>query len=172
MAAIISEKFRIFNATQFLESLSEGSGDTDTDRSRMYFFVGRPQEWKAYVEVFGVSSTAFSVGEEVYVGANLGASTFRGTVSEVYPNSLLLTSIGPTVSAAPSAGANVRSERFGSSGPPRHWGSTRAPTPSRAGWLAPAGTLAFARADERGPRGAGGGRGGGRGGRVQEQAEQ
>jgi hypothetical protein len=113
MAAIISEKFRIFNAKQFLESLSEGSGDTDTDRSRMYFFVGRPQEWKAYVEVFGVSSTAFSVGEEVYVGANLGASTFRGTVSEVYPNSLLLTSIGPTVSAAPSAGDTLTGDTSG-----------------------------------------------------------
>jgi hypothetical protein len=113
MAAIISEKFRIFNAKQFLESLSEGSGDTDTDRSRMYFFVGRPQEWKAYVEVYGVSSTAFSVGEEVYVGANLGAATFRGTVSEVYPNSLLLTSIGPTVSAAPAAGDTLNGNTSG-----------------------------------------------------------
>lgn len=113
MAAIISEKFRIFNAKQFLESLSEGSGDTDADRSRMYFFVGRPQEWKAYVEVYGVSSTAFSVGEEVYVGANLGAATFRGTVSEVYPNSLLLTSIGPTVSAAPSAGDTLNGNTSG-----------------------------------------------------------
>ena len=31
MAAIISEKFRIFNAKQFLESLSEG--DTNTEAS-------------------------------------------------------------------------------------------------------------------------------------------
>lgn len=107
MAAIISEKFRIFNAKQFLESLSEGSGDTDSNRSRMYFFVGRPQDWKAYVEIYGVSSTAFTVGEEVYVGANLGAATFRGTVAEVYPNSLLLTTIGPTVSATPAAGSTI-----------------------------------------------------------------
>ena len=113
MAAIISEKFRIFNAKQFLESLSEGSGDTDANRSRMYFFVGRPQEWKAYVEVYGVSSTAFTVGEEVYVGANLGAATFRGTVSEVYPNSLLLTTIGPTVSATPTAGATLTGNTSG-----------------------------------------------------------
>ena len=113
MAAIISEKFRIFNAKQFLESLSEGSGDTDSNRSRMYFFVGRPQDWKAYVEVYGVSSTAFSVGEEVYVGANLGAATFRGTVSEVYPNSLLLTTIGPTVSATPGAGSTITGNTSG-----------------------------------------------------------
>lgn len=113
MAAIISEKFRIFNAKQFLESLSEGSGDTDSNRSRMYFFVGRPQDWKAYVEVYGVSSTAFSVGEEVYVGANLAAATFRGTVSEVYPNSLLLTTIGPTVSATPGAGSTLTGNTSG-----------------------------------------------------------
>ena len=42
MAAIISEKFRIFNATQFLESLSEGSVSTEAtsdDRTKSYFFV-------------------------------------------------------------------------------------------------------------------------------------
>ena len=39
MAAIISDKFRIFNAKQFLESLSEGPNDTSAERTRMYFFV-------------------------------------------------------------------------------------------------------------------------------------
>jgi hypothetical protein len=107
MPAIISEKFRIFNAKQFLESLSEGSGDTDANRSRMYFYVGRPQAWRAFLEVYGVSSTAFSVGESVYVGASLGASTFNGVVSEVFPNSLLLTGIGPTVGAVPAAGSTL-----------------------------------------------------------------
>jgi hypothetical protein len=90
MAAIISEKFRIFNAKQFLESLSEGSSDSDANRSRMYFFVGRPQQWKTYLEIYNVSSTNFSVGETVTGGA------FTGTVSEVYPNSLLLTGVSPT----------------------------------------------------------------------------
>ena len=90
MPAIISEKFRIFNAKQFLESLSEGTGDSDATRSRMYFFVGRPQAWKTYLEIYNVSSTNFSVGETVTGGA------FTGTVSEVYPNSLLLTGVSPT----------------------------------------------------------------------------
>jgi hypothetical protein len=90
MPAIISEKFRIFNAKQFLESLSEGSSDSDANRSRMYFFVGRPQQWKTYLEIYNVSSTNFSVGETVTGGA------FTGTVSEVYPNSLLLTGVSPT----------------------------------------------------------------------------
>ena len=94
MPAIISEKFRIFNAKQFLESLSEGSSDSDANRSRMYFFVGRPQQWKTYLEIYNVSSTNFSVGETVTGGA------FTGTVSEVYPNSLLLTGVSPTATIA------------------------------------------------------------------------
>jgi len=113
MPAIISEKFRIFNAKQFLESLSEGSGDTDANRSRMYFYVGRPQAWRVFLEVYGVSSTAFSVGESVFVGASLGASTFNGVVSEVFPNSLLLTGIGPTVGAVPTAGSTLTGNTSG-----------------------------------------------------------
>lgn len=101
MAAIISEKFRIFNAKQFLESLSEGTGDSDATRSRMYFFVGRPQAWKTYLEIYGVSSTNFTVGETITVSSG----TLTGTVSEVYPNSLLLTGVSP--SATVTAGATV-----------------------------------------------------------------
>lgn len=101
MPAIISEKFRIFNAKQFLESLSEGSGDTDSNRTRMYFFVGRPQPWGTWIEIFGLGQTNFSVGESVYVGANLGSSTFNGVVAEVYPYALRLTNIGPTAAATP-----------------------------------------------------------------------
>jgi hypothetical protein len=95
MAAIISEKFRIFNAKQFLESLSEGTGDADATRSRMYFFVGRPQPWKTYLEIYGVSSTNFTVGETVTASGG-----FTGVVSEVYPNSLLLTGVSPTATIA------------------------------------------------------------------------
>jgi preprotein translocase subunit YajC len=95
MAAIISEKFRIFNAKQFLESLSEGSGDQDSARSKIYFFVGRPQSWKTYLEIYAVSSTNFTVGETV-----TATGGFTGTVSEVYPSSLLLTGVSPSVSIA------------------------------------------------------------------------
>ena len=101
MPAIISEKFRIFNAKQFLESLSEGTGDSDANRSRMYFFVGRPQQWKTYLEIFNVSSTNFTVGETITVSSG----TLTGTVSEVYPNSLLLTGVSP--SATVTLGATV-----------------------------------------------------------------
>jgi hypothetical protein len=108
MAAIISDKFRIFNATQFLESLSEGSSDTGTERTRMYFFVGRPQRWDAYIEIFNKNATAFVAGNEVYVGANYASATFKGVIREVYENSLLLYSIGPSTNSSPAVGSTLK----------------------------------------------------------------
>ena len=92
MAAIISEKFRIFNAKQFLESLSEASA------TNMYFFVGRPQKWYAYLEIYNVSGT-FQVGETVTGGG------LSGTVQEVNPNSLLLAVVNAT--SAPASGSTM-----------------------------------------------------------------
>lgn len=92
MAAIISEKFRIFNAKQFLESLSEASP------TNMYFFVGRPQKWYAYLEIYNVSGT-FQVGETVTGGG------LSGTVQEVHPNSLLLAVVNAT--SAPASGSTI-----------------------------------------------------------------
>jgi len=109
MAAIISEKFRIFNAKQFYESLTEPAGGTDTspERTRMYFFVGRPQRWFAYLEIFNKSSTDFVAGQKVFVGANFAAATFRADVIGAFPNSLLLSAVGPTASAFPAAGSTI-----------------------------------------------------------------
>lgn len=108
MAAIISEKFRIFNAKQFLESLSEGSSDTGSERSRMYFFVGRPQAWESYLEIYSVDGAdSFAVGDGVYVGASWAGATFKATVTKVLDNSLLLASIGPLVTDAPALGSTL-----------------------------------------------------------------
>jgi hypothetical protein len=108
MAAIISDKFRIFNAQQFLESLSEGPSDLSEERSRMYFFVGRPQRWDAYVEIYNKNATAFVAGDEVYVGANYASASFKATVREVYENSLLLFAVGPTTSSSPAVGSTLK----------------------------------------------------------------
>ena len=113
MAAIISEKFRIFNATQFLESLSEGSVGTEAtsdDRTKSYFFVGRPQKWQAYVEIYAVVGT-FAVGEQVYVtgsGITLANSPFRATVDAVFPNSILVSNVFPNITAVPGAGSQIK----------------------------------------------------------------
>ena len=108
MAAIISEKFRIFNAKQFLESLTEGASDTGADRSRMYFFVGRPQAWDSYLEVYATDGGSFTAGNQVYVGAALGSATFKGTIAKVCPNSLLIQSVGPLPTAAPALGSALK----------------------------------------------------------------
>ena len=110
MAAIISDKFRIFNATQFLESLSEptGGADTSTERTRMYFFVGRPQRWDAYLEIFNANATPFVAGNEVYIGANYASATFKATIREVYENSLLLHTVGPQTNSVPTAGQALK----------------------------------------------------------------
>lgn len=112
MAAIISEKFRIFNAKQFLESFSEGSTlteETSSDRTKSYFFVGRPQKWNAYLEIYSASG-GFQVGEQIYVtgpGVTLQTSTFRAQVEEVHENSLLLSSVFPSTASAPALGASI-----------------------------------------------------------------
>ena len=109
MSAIISDKFRIFNAKQFLESLSEGptvNPDQSDERTRMYFFVGRPQPWKSYLEIYSNSGGNFTVGNEVYVGTY---NTFRGTIAAVYDSALLLTDIFGTngIGSTSTAGSTL-----------------------------------------------------------------
>ena len=108
MAAIISDKFRIFNAKQFLESLTEGATDISAERSRMYFFVGRPQPWRSYLEVYSKSATNFTVGNEVFVGT-YGSTAFRATVAAVYDSALLLTDIfgANGVNSVPALGSTL-----------------------------------------------------------------
>ncbi len=108
MAAIISEKFRIFNAKQFLESLSEGSTDTGEDRSRMYFFVGRPQRWDSFLEIYNKNSTAFVAGQEVYVGSSYASATFKAKIRTVLENSLVLYDVTPSVYSTPAAGSTLK----------------------------------------------------------------
>ena len=112
MSAIISEKFRIFNAQQFLESLTEGANDTSADRSRMYFFVGRSDQWDSYLEIYNPNATAFNVGDEVYdAGASgataYGSTTWKATVRKVNPGSLLVHSPSPAA-GTPTAGNVIK----------------------------------------------------------------
>ena len=118
MAAIISDKFRIFNAKQFLESLTEGLSDTSAERSRMYFFVGRPQPWKAYLEIHTKNGTAFAVGNEVYVGTSYAVTTFRATVAAVYDSALLLTDVfgSAGVNSAPALNTPLKGRTGGAGG--------------------------------------------------------
>ena len=102
MAAIISDKFRIFNAKQFLESL------TESPSTNMYFFVGRPQPWRAYLEVYSKGATNFTVGNEVFIGT-YGSTAFRATVAQVYDSALLLSDVfgANGVNSVPSLGSTL-----------------------------------------------------------------
>ena len=110
MAAIISDKFRIFNAKQFLTSLGDDVFDSNgnlvvnpgEERSRMYFFVGRPQRWDAYLEIYSKSTTPFQVDEEVTVGG-----TFIAKVREVAENALLLYDVFPSTQSVPPTGSTL-----------------------------------------------------------------
>ena len=115
MAAIISDKFRIFNAKQFLESLSEpvGGAEDSAEKSRMYFFVGRPQRWDAYLEIFSANATPFVENQFVYVSSDTNGSytfansPFRASIEEVYDNSLILSDVTPSVNSTPLPGATL-----------------------------------------------------------------
>lgn len=109
MPAIISDKFRIFNAKQFLESLTEGPSDTSAERSRMYFFVGRPQPWRAYLEICSKSATSFTVGNQVYVGT-YASTAFRAKVAAVFDTAILLTEVfgSAGVNSAPPLGSALK----------------------------------------------------------------
>ena len=74
----------------------------------MYFFVGRPQRWDAYLEIFNQNATAFVAGNEVYIGANYASATFKATIREVYENSLLLHTVGPQTNSVPTAGQTLK----------------------------------------------------------------
>ena len=117
MAAIISDKFRIFNAKQFLESLTEGATDTSSERSRMYFFVGRPQPWRAYLEIYSKNATAFTVGDEVYVGT-YASTSFRATIAAVYDSALLVYDVFGSngVNSAPALGTALKCRTGGAGG--------------------------------------------------------
>jgi hypothetical protein len=108
MAAIISDKFRIFNAEQFLESLSEGPSDASGERTRMYFFVGRPQRWDAYLELYNENDTPFEAGDQVYVGASFASATFKAKIRAVYEDSLLLYDVFPLPTATPAVGSTLK----------------------------------------------------------------
>jgi hypothetical protein len=109
MAAIISDKFRIFNAKQFLESLSEpvGGAEDSPEKTRMYFFVGRPQRWDAFLEIYSQNAVAFAENQFVYVSSDTNGSytfansPFKASIEEVYDNSLILSDVTPSVNATP-----------------------------------------------------------------------
>ena len=102
MSAIISDKFRIYNAEQFLRALGDDVYDsegnfvpgTGDELNNMYFFVGRPQSWYATLEIYSKVDALggwASVTEGDIVQAD--TNSFQATVEAVYDDVILLKGI-------------------------------------------------------------------------------
>ena len=117
MAAIISDKFRVYNAKQFLGAL------TAPTPTRLYFFVGRPQEWYSTLEYYGAGG--FLPGETI----TAAGTPFTADVVDVYENYLTLTNIGPAISAVPDEDAAITSASGSGSVITYRFGSEDIPTP-------------------------------------------
>lgn len=124
-ASLISDKFRIFNAEQFLSALGDDYYDEegqfvaqDTDplnveeRNFMYFFVGRPQAWYAILETYsrqdlnnGGAGDWSLVGEGDLI--SVASNSFGATVYRVYDDYILLTGItgASNLGTAPALGS-------------------------------------------------------------------
>ena len=117
MSAIISDKFRIFNAENFLQAIGTDFYDTEgtlqpgddavlnDERHRMYFFVGRPQPWYALLEVYsrvdaGTGWDGIAFGDTVTVGAG---PDFEAAVVAVYEDYVLLQNVTGTLGGVNSA---------------------------------------------------------------------
>lgn len=122
MSPKISDKFRIYNAEQFLSALGDDYYNevddfvagpySQVERDNMYFFVGRPQNWGSTLEIYNQDALDFQVGEDVFVGADLAtaeASGFAARVTAVYEYTLLLEDIrGVSATASkPTAGSTL-----------------------------------------------------------------
>lgn len=123
MTAIISEKFRIFNAQQFLRSLGDDYYDEnsllvqedpllqegpDDELANMYFFIGRAQRWDAYLEIYSENNIAFVENDFVYVGNSFENAVFKASVRRVNENSLILSNVGPNNSSVPPIGSALK----------------------------------------------------------------
>lgn len=117
MSAIISDKFRIFNAENFLQAIGTDFYDTEgtlqpgddavlnDERHRMYFFVGRPQPWYALLEIYsrvdaGTGWDGIAFGDTVEVGAG---PDFEAAVVAVYEDYVLLQNVTGTLGGVNSA---------------------------------------------------------------------
>lgn len=92
MPALITDKFRVYNAKQFLESFDESSS------TQHFFFVGRSKSWATVVEYYNPTGTAYASGT-----VTLAASPTPGTpytnkvlaVTAVLENAFLVTGLDP-----------------------------------------------------------------------------
>jgi hypothetical protein len=90
MPALITDKFRVYNAKQFLESFDESSS------TQHFFFVGRSKTWATLVEYYSPTGTAYSTGSVTLAPATGTPYTSKVlTVVATVENGFLVTGLDP-----------------------------------------------------------------------------
>lgn len=92
MPALITDKFRVYNAKQFLESFDEGS--TFGDSTQHFFFVGRSRSWATLIEYYGQTGVAFSNQTSLTLTPTTGGVKTLQLVSAL-ENGFLVTGLDP-----------------------------------------------------------------------------
>jgi len=109
--AKITEKFRVFNSKQFVESFDE------TSSTNHYFFIGRSADWETLVEYYGAGATAPQVGDTVSFETLSGyPGTTHATITKVVEGGFLCSGLDPAALTSlafaldftyPAGGANT-----------------------------------------------------------------
>ena len=60
---IITNDFRLFNAREFIEALDEGADDQSSERTRLYFYIGKPIPFNSVLEY--IVSSSYSDSDEI-----------------------------------------------------------------------------------------------------------
>jgi len=89
MTALITDKFRVYNAKQFLESFDEAVG------TEHFFFVGRSKDWGSVVEFYGQLETAPAPGTTITLDP--GGVALTAVISSVYEGAWVVTGLDPAV---------------------------------------------------------------------------
>ncbi len=92
--ALITDKFRVYNAKQFLESFDE------TASTNHFFFVGKSSNWKSLIEYYAYDDNAGA--NPVVVGDSISIETLSGyptathaTVTDVLDGAILVSGLDP-----------------------------------------------------------------------------
>lgn len=92
--ALITDKFRVYNAKQFLESFDEASS------TNHFFFVGKSSNWESLIEYYAYDNDNGT--DDVQVGDSLSIQTLNGypttahaTVTAVLDGALLVSGLDP-----------------------------------------------------------------------------
>lgn len=93
MPALITDKFRVYNAKQFLESFDEAVG------TEHFFFVGRSADWASVVEYYGVTGGAVPTSGTItlnYTAPNVD-DRYTVTIVGAVEGALLVTGLDPAL---------------------------------------------------------------------------